>query len=80
MWIRVKAVMGASLLISLELPLETGFRPASLAASAAVGSEEGRVVAEAWKVLDRAFYDPNFNGVDWRAVRSSHIAVIGPKS
>jgi len=26
-----------------------------------------QVMSEAWRVLDRWFYDPNFHGIDWRA-------------
>jgi len=65
---RVKVTLGAALLVGMSLPMEPALLPHSTEALAVVGSEEGRVVAEAWKVLDRAFVDPNFNGVDWRAV------------
>ena len=34
-------------------------------ASAAVSSEESKVVGEAWKVLDKAFVDKTFSGNDW---------------
>ena len=34
-------------------------------ASAAVSSEESKVVGEAWKVLDKAFVDKSFSGNDW---------------
>ena len=65
---RVKVTLGAALLVGMSLPMEPALLPHSTEALAVVGSEEGRVVAEAWKVLDRAFVDSNFNGVDWRAV------------
>jgi hypothetical protein len=64
--------LGAALLVGMGFPLEPALLPHSTEALAVVGSEEGRVVAEAWKVLDRAFVDSNFNGVDWRAVSCIH--------
>lgn len=69
--------MGTAMLVSLGLATEPTLPllPYSTEARAVVGSEEGRVVAEAWKVLDRAFYDANFNGVDWRAVSCTHTRI-----
>eukprot|EP00286_Rhodomonas_abbreviata_P025405 CAMPEP_0181297370 /NCGR_PEP_ID=MMETSP1101-20121128/5203_1 /TAXON_ID=46948 /ORGANISM="Rhodomonas abbreviata, Strain Caron Lab Isolate" /LENGTH=623 /DNA_ID=CAMNT_0023402301 /DNA_START=145 /DNA_END=2016 /DNA_ORIENTATION=- len=40
---------------------------------AAVATEESRVVGEAWKVLDKAFVDKSFNGLDWQAVRKQYV-------
>ncbi|EKX52166.1 hypothetical protein GUITHDRAFT_65305, partial [Guillardia theta CCMP2712] len=35
--------------------------------------EESRIVAEAWKILDKAFVDKTFNGNDWTEVRKKYV-------
>eukprot|EP00960_Hanusia_phi_P028121 747219-Hanusia_phi.AAC.11 len=35
--------------------------------------EESRIVAEAWKILDKAFVDKTFNGNDWAEVRKKYV-------
>ena len=42
-------------------------------ASAAVSSEESRVVGEAWKILDKAYVDKTFNNHDWTSVRRKFV-------
>jgi hypothetical protein len=46
-----------------------------MSASAAVSSEESKVVGEAWKVLDKAYVDKSFSGNDWVS-RPPHLALI----
>mmetsp|Transcript_47095 Transcript_47095/g.112240 ORF Transcript_47095/g.112240 Transcript_47095/m.112240 type:complete len:553 (+) Transcript_47095:218-1876(+) len=48
--------------------------PSVPVASAAVSSEEARTVAEAWKVLGKAYVDQTFNGVDWQATRQKFVS------
>eukprot|EP00290_Baffinella_frigidus_P031201 CAMPEP_0180232652 /NCGR_PEP_ID=MMETSP0987-20121128/27596_1 /TAXON_ID=697907 /ORGANISM="non described non described, Strain CCMP2293" /LENGTH=543 /DNA_ID=CAMNT_0022198297 /DNA_START=142 /DNA_END=1775 /DNA_ORIENTATION=- len=48
--------------------------PLGAVASAAVSSEEARTVAEAWKVLGKAYVDQTFNGVDWQATRQKFVS------
>ena len=42
-------------------------------ASAVVSSEEARIVAEAWKLLDKAYVDASYNGMDWQATRQKFV-------
>ena len=51
----------------------TNLRLNEYAVSAAVSSEESRVVGEAWKILDKAFVDKKFSGNDWNSVRREYV-------
>eukprot|EP00639_Heterosigma_akashiwo_P035557 CAMPEP_0194725676 /NCGR_PEP_ID=MMETSP0296-20130528/28337_1 /TAXON_ID=39354 /ORGANISM="Heterosigma akashiwo, Strain CCMP2393" /LENGTH=197 /DNA_ID=CAMNT_0039630287 /DNA_START=29 /DNA_END=618 /DNA_ORIENTATION=- len=42
-------------------------------APAAALTEEQRLVADAWRTVNRAYVDPTFNGNDWQAVRLSTL-------
>ena len=49
-------------------------RPIALPVSAAIElSDEQQTVVDAWAVVQRAFYDPSYNGVDWKATRSEYV-------
>ena len=48
--------------------------PHALPANAVVElSEEQQLVIDAWAVVQRAFVDPNFNGVDWQETRKEYV-------
>jgi len=49
------------------LPLIGGPLPANAL------SDEQRIVADAWRVVNRAYVDNTFNGQDWQAVRLSSV-------
>ena len=36
-------------------------------------SDEQQLVVDAWAVVQRAYVDPGFNGVDWKAVRTDYV-------
>lgn len=38
--------------------------------------EFAEMFAQGWRALADGFYDPNFNGVDWKAVRAKYAAVV----
>ena len=49
-------------------------RPLALPVSATIElSDEQQTVVDAWAVVQRAFYDPSYNGVDWKATRSEYV-------
>ena len=62
----------AALLACLQTaPLVTLTPPTAFAAVEL--SEEANLVVSSWVVVQRAFYDENYNGVDWKAVRSEYV-------
>lgn len=48
-------------------PTRTGAAPASLAPAARI-----EVFEEVWTSIDEKYYDPSFNGVEWKAVRTRY--------
>lgn len=38
--------------------------------------EFGEMFAQGWRALADGFYDPNFNGADWKAVRAKYAAIV----
>lgn len=38
--------------------------------------EFAEMFAQGWRALADGFYDPNFNGVDWKAVRAKYAAMV----
>jgi carboxyl-terminal processing protease len=46
---------------------------ANAALAAAELEPEQALVVDAWAVIQRAYFDPDFNGVDWRSVRSKYV-------
>jgi hypothetical protein len=67
-----------SLLFSLSLFLLVSFSPALSAPAMASSyttalSEEQKVVAEAWRLVDNSFLDRTFNGQDWFQLRQSLV-------
>ena len=39
--------------------------------------EFAEMFAQAWRSLADGFYDPNYNGVDWKAVRAKYAPLVG---
>lgn len=67
---RAAVLTALSCLSAPPLPLVGPPRPAL----AAVELEpEQQLVVDAWAVVQRAYYDPNFNGVDWKNVRTEYV-------
>ena len=59
---------------ALLATLHPALPPPFLLANAAVELDpEPQLVVDAWAVVQRAFYDPNYNGVDWKAIRSDYV-------
>lgn len=63
----------ASLMAALVLALACA---ASVKAQSPAGSlsakERVEIFEEVWKTIDEKYYDPSFNGVDWKAVRERY--------
>ena len=38
--------------------------------------EFAEMFTQGWRALSDGFYDPNFNGVDWKAVRAKYAAMV----
>jgi carboxyl-terminal processing protease len=54
--------------------LHPALPPPFFLANAAVELDpEPQLIVDAWAVVQRAFYDPNYNGVDWKAIRSDYV-------
>ncbi len=61
------------------LPLETRVgRPIAVTAELEVdfAQEKVQVFHQAWEALNEGFFDPNFHGVDWKAMRAAYEPVI----
>lgn len=61
------------------LPLETRVaRPIPVTAELEVdfAQEKLQVFHQAWEALNEGFFDPNFHGVDWKAMRAAYEPVI----
>ena len=68
---RATVPVSAAALLSV---LHPALPPQFFLANAAVELDpEPQLVVDAWAVVQRAFYDPNYNGVDWKAIRSDYV-------
>ena len=65
------ALITATLCVSLSVP----FSSSGMAHAAGYGSltEEQKVVAEAWRLVDNSFLDRTFNGQDWFQLRQTYV-------
>ena len=50
-----------------------GASPPLAALAAAELTEEQQVIVEAWAVVQRGFVDQQFNGKDWKAIKSDYL-------
>ncbi len=54
------------------------FLPVSLKVSSAKDSQYVRTLSEVWQEVDENFFDPKFNGVNWKAKREEYEERIKP--
>ena len=66
-----RAILLSSVL-SVVTPPAPLFAPLPALAAAEI-SDETQLVVDAWAVVQRAFFDPQYNGVDWKAVRADYV-------
>ena len=63
----------ASLMAALALALACAVSvKAQSSANSLSAKERVEVFEEVWKTIDEKYYDPSFNGVDWKAVRERY--------
>jgi hypothetical protein len=67
-----KLAFMATLFLLLQSPLTMLSQPA-FASNYASMSDEQKVVAEAWRLVDNSFLDRTFNGQDWFQLRQEYV-------
>jgi carboxyl-terminal processing protease len=73
---KTKRILGLIIVVALSLLMI--FLPVSLKVSSAKDSQYVRTLSEVWQEVDENFFDPKFNGVNWKAKREEYEERIKP--
>ena len=73
---KTKRILGLIIVVALSLLMI--FLPVSLKVSSAKDSQYINTLSEVWQEVDENFFDPKFNGVNWKAKREEYEERIKP--
>ncbi|HEY9741999.1 MAG TPA: S41 family peptidase [Coleofasciculaceae cyanobacterium] len=73
---KTKRILGLIIVVALSLLMI--FLPVSLKVSSAKDSQYINTLSEVWQEVDENFFDPKFNGVNWKAKREEYAERIKP--
>jgi carboxyl-terminal processing protease len=73
---KTKRILGLIIVVALSLLMS--FLPVSLKVSSAKDSQYINTLTEVWQEVDENFFDPKFNGVNWKAKREEYAERIKP--